>query len=49
MNLIPADPFVNLLVFNEVRLLPEGFAAYFTPKRLLARMRPQVHLDIALV
>lgn len=48
-NLIPADPLVNLLVFDEMRLLSEGFAAHFAPERLFTRVSSQMHLDVALV
>lgn len=46
---IPAAPFVDLRVFDEMGLLSERLLAHFAPERLLARVRPQVHFDVALV
>lgn len=48
-RLVPADPLVNLLMFDEMCLLSESLAADVTPERLLARVRSQVYLDVALV
>lgn len=36
-------------MFDEMRLLSESLAADVAPERLLARVRSQVHLDVALV
>lgn len=48
-NLIPTDPLVDLLVFDQMRLLPERFPAHFTPERFLACMRSEVHLDVTFI
>lgn len=47
--LVPVDSFVNLLVFNKVSLLSEGFGTDITTERFLASMRPQMNLNIALI
>uniref|UniRef100_A0A182QZR9 Uncharacterized protein n=1 Tax=Anopheles farauti TaxID=69004 RepID=A0A182QZR9_9DIPT len=36
---IAPDPLVDLLVLDQVRLLPERFRAHLAPERLLARLR----------
>lgn len=36
-------------VFQQMGLLPEGFTTVLAPKRLLAGMGAQVHLDVGLV
>ena len=37
---IAPDPLVDLLVLDQVRLLPERFRADLAPERFLARVRP---------
>lgn len=46
---IATDPLVYLLVLYEMRLLPKSLRADLAAEGLLARVRPQVHLDVALV
>lgn len=47
--LVPADPLVDLLVLDEVRLLPERFRAHVAPERFLPRVCSQMYFYVGLV